>query len=80
MRIWPSYFECGPLANEKSRSAVDANVERVRGIGDNLREALFLQVEAFVAAVQGDAQRMGSGGKKTVEVERFTLMAGVQPS
>ena len=51
MRVWPTHFQRGLLANEKFRAAVDANVQGVRAIGDNLREAFFLRVQAFVGTV-----------------------------
>ena len=64
MRIWPADFQRGFLANEKFRTAVNANVESVRTIGDNLCEAFFLHVQALVGAVQDDAQGMGAGGEQ----------------
>jgi hypothetical protein len=80
IRVWPADFQDGFLANEKFRTAVDANVEGVRTIRDNLREAFFLQVQALVGAVQDDAQRMGAGGEGAIEMERFTQIGGVEPS
>ena len=80
MRAWPADFQHGFLANEKFRTAVDANLEGVRTIRDNLREAFLLHVQAVVSPVQDDAQRMGAGGKAAIEMERFAQMGGVEPS
>src|SRR5208282_1488022 len=66
--------------NEKFRTAVDANIKNVRTVGDNLREAFFLHVQALVGAVQDDAQGMGPGGERAVEMQRFAQMGGVKPS
>jgi hypothetical protein len=44
MWVWPAHLQRGFLAYEKFRTAVDANVEGVRAIGDNLRETFFLRV------------------------------------
>ena len=78
MWVWPADFQRDFLANEKFRTAVDANVEGVRTIRDNFREAFFLHVQALVGAVQGDAQWMGAGGEGAVEIERFTPMGRVE--
>jgi len=80
MRVWPLHFQRGFPANEKFRTAVYVNVQGVRTVGDNLREAFFLHVQGLIAAVQGDAQWMGSGGEGAVEMERFAQMGGVEPS
>jgi hypothetical protein len=78
MRVWPSYFQRDFLANQKSRAPGNSNVEGVRAIGHNLREAFFLHVQAFIAAVQRDAQGMGARGERAVEIERFPQMGGLE--
>ena len=80
IRVWPADFQHNILANEKFRTAVDANVKGIRTVGGNLREAFFLHVQALVRAVQGDAQGMGAGGEGAIEMERFAQMGGVEPS
>ena len=74
MRVWPADFQRGFLADEKFRTAVDANIKSVRTIGDDLREAFFLRMQALVSAVQHDAQGMGPGGERAVEMERLAQM------
>jgi hypothetical protein len=79
-RIWPGDFQRGFLADEKFRTAANANVKGVRIIGDNVSEAFLLNVQALVGAVQSDTQGMDARGKGAVETERFAQTGGVQPS
>jgi len=80
MRIWPGDFQGDFLADEKFRTAANANVKGVRIIGDNVSEAFLLNVQALVGAVQGDTQGMDARGKGAVETERFAQAGGVEPS
>ena len=80
MRVWPADFQHCFLAYKKFRTAVDANVKRVRTVGDNLRKAFFLHVQALVGAVQDDAQRVDAGGEEAIEMVRFAQRGGVEPS
>ena len=80
MRVWPADFQHSFLAYKKFRTAVDANVKRVRTVGDNLRKAFFLHVQALVGAVQDDAQRVDAGGEEAIEMVRFAQRGGVEPS
>jgi len=69
---WPSDFQRGFLPNEKFRMAIYANIEGVRTVGDDLREAFFLQVQAVVGVVEDDAEGMGASRERAVEMEWFT--------
>lgn len=80
MLVWPVDIERGFLANEKFRTAANANSEGVRIIGDNLSEAFLLKVQTLVGAVQGDTQGVGAGGEGAIEMERFAQTGGVEPS
>src|SRR5260370_29130372 len=59
-------------------AAGDANGEGVFGVGANFAEAFFFGLQTFVGAIERDAELVGPGGERVLDMGRLGRGAGVE--